>query len=115
MGIAYFNGPSTPLAARAMLILIFSLGGCATSIAGSSPMNTRAEVPIPQLPASGYAAVEDLPPKRPMMTVDEQSKIKQELISARDHQVAPVKAPAKSIGAKRTHKAVQPTKQSVRR
>ena len=44
-----------------------------------------------------YPAVEDLPPKpeKPGMTVDEQSKLKQELINARDRQTPQAKARAK--------------------
>jgi hypothetical protein len=41
-----------------------------------------------------YPAVEDVPPRpeKPGMTVDEQSKLKQELINARDRQTPQAKA-----------------------
>jgi hypothetical protein len=91
MGIAYVYERSTALAAGALLLLSLPLGGCATSTVGSSVMNARAEVPAPR---STYLPVQDLPPKRAMsaMTPDERSKLKQELITARDHQEAVSKA-----------------------
>jgi hypothetical protein len=90
MRIAYIH---KALAAGALLLLNLSLGGCATSTGGSSPMDARAEVPVP--PKTGvYLPVEDLPPQRemPAMTPDERSRLKQELIAARDRQAAVVKA-----------------------
>ena len=45
-------------------------------------MDARAEMPTPPK-TSGYLPVEDLPPKRQIMTADEQSKLKNELIAAR--------------------------------
>ena len=90
MRIAYIY---KALAAGALLLLNLSLGGCATSTAGSSLMDSRAEVPVP--PKTGvYLPVEDLPPQRekPAMTPDERLKLKQELIAARDRQAAVVKA-----------------------
>ncbi len=89
MSIAYVNGPV--LAASAALVLALSLGGCATSTAGSSLMDARAEAPAPPK-AGGYLPVEDLPPRRNVMTADEQSKLKQELIAARNRQAAALKA-----------------------
>src|SRR6516164_5096946 len=91
MRIAYVNGRATALAARAVLLLTLSLGGCATSNVGSSSMDARAEVPVPPK-ASGYPAVEDLPSNRGMMTADEQSKLKKELTAARDRQAGSVKS-----------------------
>lgn len=64
-----------------------SLGGCATSIAGSSLMHARAKAgALPQ--TSDYLPVEDLRPKREKaaMTADERSKLQKELITARDRQ-----------------------------
>ncbi len=56
-------------------------------------MDARAEAPMP--PKTGaYLPVEDLPPPREMsvMTQDERSKLKKELIAARDRQAAAAKA-----------------------
>jgi hypothetical protein len=79
----------TPLATAALLLSGLALGGCATSTAGSSLMDARAEVPSPPK-TSVYLPVEDLPPKRakPAMTADERSKLQKELIDARDHQAS---------------------------
>jgi hypothetical protein len=93
MGIAYSNEQITRFAAGALLLLSLSLGGCATSTAGSSLMDARAEVVAPPK-TSAYLPVEDLPPDRqtPTMTTDETSKLKKELIAARDRQGAAVKS-----------------------
>lgn len=80
------------LAATAALLLTASLGGCATSTAGSSLMSARDEVPTPSK-IRPYLPVEDLPQNHQiLMTADEQSKIKNELIAARARQEAAVKA-----------------------
>jgi hypothetical protein len=81
------------MVAAGTLLLSFSLGGCATSTAGSSLMDARAEAPMPSKTA-GYLPVEDLPPPRqmPIMTPDERSKLKNELIAARDRQAIAAKA-----------------------
>jgi hypothetical protein len=91
MGIAYVCKQITAFAAGTPLLLSLSLGGCATSTAGSSLMNARAQV-LPK--ASVYLPVHDLPPQRetPGMTSDERSKLKQELLAARDRQAAAAKA-----------------------
>jgi hypothetical protein len=70
-------------AAVVLLLSSVSLGGCATSIAGSSLMDARAEAPAPP---SVYLPVHDLPPKRdkPAMTLDEQLKLQKELTAVRD-------------------------------
>jgi hypothetical protein len=107
MGIAYVNGQIRALAAGELLLLTLSLCGCATSTAGSSLMDARAEAPAPR-ETSGYLPVEDLPPPREIMTADERLKIEKELIAARDRQAAAVKARG---GAPQT---VQPADQSVR-
>ena len=92
MGIACVNGPVTALAATVALLLTVSLGGCATSTARSSLMDARAEIPTSPK-ASGYLPVEDLPPPdHQIMSADEQSKLKKELIAARDRQATSVKA-----------------------
>jgi hypothetical protein len=83
------DGKVTALAAAALLLSSLSLGGCATSNAGSPLMDARAEAPAPPK-TSVYLPVEDLPAPRekPAMTADERSKLKKELIAARDRQVA---------------------------
>jgi hypothetical protein len=75
------------------LLLSLLLSGCATSTAGSSLMDAHAEAPMPPK-TSAYLPVEDLPPPRenPAMTLDERSKLKNELIAARDRQAAAAKA-----------------------
>jgi hypothetical protein len=91
MGIAYVNGQMRALAAAALLLLTPSLGGCATSTAGSSLMDARAEVPAPRK-TSGYPTMQDMPPPREIMTADERLKLEKELTAARDRQAAAVKA-----------------------
>jgi hypothetical protein len=90
MGIA--NGQVAALAAGTVLLLTVWLGGCATSTAGSSPMDARAEAPAP--PKTSVYPPIFLPPKRerPATTADEQLKLQKELIAARDRQAASVKA-----------------------
>jgi hypothetical protein len=94
------DGKTSSLAAAAVLLSGLSLGGCATSTAGSSPMDARAEVPAPPK-TTGYPAVEDLPPRpeKPAMTGAEQSKLKKELVAARDRQAAAAKARASATPA----------------
>jgi hypothetical protein len=93
MGNAYVYKQITVLAVGMPLLLSLSLGGCATSSAGSSLMDARAEAPVPPK-TSAYLPVEDPPPKRgmPAMTPDERLKLQKELIAARDRQVAAGKA-----------------------
>ena len=106
MGIAFVNGQIRALAAGALLSLTLSLGGCATSTAGSSQMDARAEAP-PPLKTSAYPRLEDQPQPRETMSTDE-LKLKKELTAARDRQAAAVKA---REGAPQT---IQPTNQAVR-
>ena len=113
MGIACVNGQAAALAAGAMLVLSVSLGGCATSIAGSSPMDARAEALAPSK-ASGYLPVEVLPQKPEIMKADEQLKLKNELIAARDRQAVSAKAPSKPTGVQRTHRPAKPSNQAIR-
>jgi hypothetical protein len=81
--------------AAAAVLSILSLGGCVTS----TPMDARAEVPAPPKPTT-YLPVENVPPRpeKPAMTADEQSKLKKDLIAARDRQ--PPKGKAKGDGAR---------------
>jgi hypothetical protein len=94
MGTAYVRMQVTaPAAGSLLLLLSLSLGGCATSTAGSSPMNARAEASaLPKM--GGYPPAKDLPPKRETraMTPDERLKLQKELIAARDRQAAAAKA-----------------------
>ena len=92
MGVTYGNVRITALASGVLLLSSLSLGGCASSAGISSLMDARAEV-TDHPKTTTYPAVEDVPPKpdKPTMTADEQSKLKKELIAARDHQ-AKVKA-----------------------
>ena len=114
MGIAYVNEQIRALTAGALLLLTLWIGGCATSTAGSSLMDARAEAPASSK-TSGYPRVEDLPPQREIMTADEQSKFKKELTAARDRQAASVKAQGGAAPAKPMKpKAVQPANQVVR-
>jgi hypothetical protein len=90
MGIAYLY---KALAVGAPLLLSLSLGGCATSTAGSSLMDARAETPVPSQTRI-YLPVGDLPPDRemPVMTPEERSKLQKELTAARDRQAVVAKA-----------------------
>jgi hypothetical protein len=94
MGVAYVSNERkiTAFAAAALVLSSLSLGGCATSTAGSL-MDARAEAPAPPK-TSVYLPVEDLPPKRekPAMTPDERLKLQKELIAARDRQASAGKA-----------------------
>jgi hypothetical protein len=79
----------TAFAAGALLLSSLSLGGCVTS--GSSPMDAHAEAPAPRKP-NAYPAVEDVPARAPSpMTTDEQTKLKKELMAARERQAAAAK------------------------
>jgi hypothetical protein len=112
MAIAHSHEQVTALAASAVLLLTVSLGGCATSTASSSLMDARAEVSAPPK-TSGYPSVEEMPPGREGMTSDERTKLKNELIAARDRQVPPVKAQGGAAGAKPAKpRTVQPTNQA---
>jgi hypothetical protein len=95
VAVAYVSNERkiTAFAAAALLLSCLSLGGCATSTAGSSLMDAHAEVPMPPK-TSAYLPVEDLPPPRenPVMTPDERVKLQKELIAARDRQAAAGKA-----------------------
>ena len=77
----------TALAPGLLLLASLSLGGCASSSVGSSPMDARAEV-TDHPKTTAYPAVEDVPPRpdKPAMTADEQSKLKKALIAAREGQ-----------------------------
>jgi len=84
--------PSLAFAA-ALAGVVTTAIGCATSTAGSSVMDARAEAPASPK-TSAYLTVEGLPPKRenPVLTPDERLKLQKELIAARDRQAAAAKA-----------------------
>ena len=75
------NGKTTSFATAALLLSALSIS---TAWAEATAVPKQSAFPL----------VEDLPPKRekPGMTVDEQSKLKKELIDARDRQTSHVKA-----------------------
>jgi hypothetical protein len=96
MGIEHIYERRMALVLVALLLLSLSFGSYATSTAGSSLMDARAEVPVPPR-TSAYPLVEDLPPARdnPAMTPDERSKLQKGLLAARDRQaVKKPKGPA---------------------
>jgi hypothetical protein len=101
MGVAYASNERkiTALAAGTLLLSSLSLGGCATSTAGSSLMDARAEAAPPN--KGVYPLLGDLPPKRekPAMTPDERLKLQKELIAARDRQAPAGKARAPAAPA----------------
>jgi hypothetical protein len=103
MGVAYGSNERkiSAFTAAALLLSSLSLGGCATSTAGSSLMDASAEAAPAPLKTSVYPLVEDLPPKRekPAMTSDEQLKLQKELIAARDRQAPDGKARAHAAPA----------------
>jgi hypothetical protein len=82
MGIAYVNRQIRALTAGRLLLLALSLGGCATSTAGSSLMDARAdETPAPPK-TSGYPSLKVLPPHPAIMTPNERLKLEKELTAA---------------------------------
>jgi hypothetical protein len=90
------NTKMAALAAAALLLYGLSLGGCATSTTGSSPMDAHAEA-LPK--TGGYLPVENLPPRegKPGMTADERLKLQKELIAVRDRQTSRAKAKGASL------------------
>src|ERR1700753_4023960 len=89
------------LALGALMLSALALGGCSSSIAELGGTSTASSGP--NQPA-GYFPVEDLPPNRDQAAppLDEQTKIKKELLAARDRQSSAVKDPsaAKDSAAK---------------
>jgi hypothetical protein len=78
---------STGAKMTALLMLSFSLGGCAAAPTGSSPMDAHAE-------GQARPQIDALVPKdeKPFMAADERLKLQKELIAARDRQEARAKA-----------------------
>lgn len=81
------------LALGALLLSALALGGCSSSIAELPIVGTPAGAPSRPNETGGYLPVEDLPPDRDQaaITLDEQTKIKKELLAARDRQASVVK------------------------
>jgi len=76
----------------AALLFIVSLAGCASSTDRSSLMSAMNEMTTPRK-IRPYLAVEDLPQNhQTLLTVDEELKIRRELIAARTRQEAALKA-----------------------
>ena len=95
MAVAYVSNERkiTALAAGVLLLSSFSLGGCASSTAGSSLMDARAEA-SEAVKTGAYPPLEDPANKRETatMTPAERLKLQKELIAARDRQAAAGKA-----------------------
>jgi hypothetical protein len=87
VSIAHVNLRVTEIASASLLLLSLLLSGCATSTVGSSIMDARAEVAV-HPKATGYPAVEDIPPRpeKAAMASDEQLKLKKELLATRERQ-----------------------------
>jgi hypothetical protein len=78
--------------ATAALMFTLSLGGCASSTDRSSLMSAMNEMTTPSK-TRPYLPVEDLPQNhQTLLTVDEELKIRSELIAARTRQEAALKA-----------------------
>jgi hypothetical protein len=95
MSIAYaLNARKMSAMVAALLLSTLSLGGCATSTAGSSLMDARAEAPASEKTSSDYPPVEVVPAARdqPVMTAAERSKLKKDLLALRDRQAAAAKS-----------------------
>jgi len=81
------------LALGALMLSALALGGCSSSIAELPIVGTPASAPSRSSEAGGYLPVEDLPPDRDQAAIplDEQTRIKKELLAARDRQASAVK------------------------
>lgn len=86
------------LALGALLLSALALGGCSSSIAELPIVGTPASAPARPSQAGGYLPVEDLPPDRDQaaLPLAEQTKIKKELLAARDRQASAVKGKAQN-------------------
>ena len=92
MAVAYVSN-ERKITALAAGVLLLSIGGCASSTAGSSLMDARAEA-SEAVKTSAYPPLEDPANKRETatMTPAERLKLQKELIAARDRQAAAGKA-----------------------
>ena len=86
------------LALGALLLSALALGGCSSSIAELPIIGTPASAPSRPGEPGGYLPVEDLPPDRDQAAIPlaEQTKIKKELLQARDRQASVVKGQGQS-------------------
>jgi hypothetical protein len=84
------KGKITSIDFLTLLLLTLSLGGYATSTAGPSLMDARADEASAPRKTSGYPSLGVLPPPREIMTAGERLKLKKELTAAR--RAAAVKA-----------------------
>lgn len=75
------------------MLLALALGACSSSIAELPIVGTPTDAPSRPKQAGGYLPVEDVPPDRDQAAIplDEQTKIKKELLAARDRQASAVK------------------------
>jgi hypothetical protein len=106
MAVAYVSNERkiAALAAGLLLSSSLSLGGCASSTAGSPLMDARAEASVVPK-TSVYPPLEDPATKREKaaMTPAERLKLQKELIAARDRQAAAGKARGAAV-------PIEPTK-----
>jgi hypothetical protein len=106
MAVAYVSNERKIVALAAGLLMLssLSLGGCASSTAGSPLMDARAEASV-VLKTSVYPPLEDPATKREKaaMTPAERLKLQKELIAARDRQAAAGKARGAAV-------RIEPTK-----
>ena len=84
----------------ALLAATLAVGGCSTQIADLPGVGLPADAPPRPKEAGGYLPVHDLPPERAesAMKPDEQKRIQNELIAARDRQASstpPQNAPSR--------------------
>jgi hypothetical protein len=93
MAVAYVSNERkiTALAAGVLLLSSFSLGGCASSTAGSSLMDARAEA-SEAVKTGAYPPLEDPANKRETAAMTPAERFQKELIAARDRQAAAGKA-----------------------
>jgi hypothetical protein len=105
MAVAYVSNERkiTALAAGVLLLSSLSLGGCASSTAGSALMDARAEA-SEAVKTSAYPPLEGPETKREKaaMTPAERLKLQKELIAARDRQAAAGKARGEAVPIKPT-------------
>lgn len=86
--------------ATALTIVCATLGGCSIPVADLPGIGLPANAPARSDSPPAYLPVHDVPPPRDeaVLTVDEQKKIKTDLLNARDKQAAQASALAKSAG-----------------
>jgi hypothetical protein len=77
-------------AAGVLLLAVFALGGCSSSIADLPGLGMPADAPPRPKEAGAYLPVHDLPPDRDEVAIspEQRAKIEAELIAARDRQAS---------------------------